>query len=129
MESAQEETPGELEDPPLILKPGIAAALLAAAGLVVTDIAAEGGGPPIGRHACHTSRTGTFFHLFITGPNTYKNADGAESRYRYDPGSSRVVFESGPMAGYPATMMRGRIFIASRQAERPFYNIGCDFKP
>lgn len=107
--------------------PAAPAASASPAAAATAAVAAQVGGTSAletGDYDCAAGPAGTL-KLAIRSASEYADRNGAVGRYRYDAGSAKIVFESGPWAGnYGARLGPGKIGVSSRPDG--FYYATCD---
>jgi hypothetical protein len=101
--------------------------MLAPQGATTASAAGGNGGASAletGDYDCAAGPAGTL-KLAIRSASEYADRNGATGRYRFDAGSAKIVFESGPWAGnYGARLGPGKIGVSSRPDG--FYYATCD---
>lgn len=86
------------------------------------------GGLSVGSYHCVAAAgvAGTL-RLVIRSMTQYADRNGTTGRYSFDPQTRKIVFESGPWAGYyGAQLGPGKIGLSSRPGN--YYGTSCDLK-
>lgn len=79
-----------------------------------------------GIYTCYASGNYLFMDIIIEGPTSYRDKAGKTGTYRQET-SGRILFESGPFAGYNAALLAGpRIGLNSTGGS--FYATTCGLK-
>lgn len=84
-----------------------------------------------GVYPCYSSTGGTLNYMFmdiqIDGPDSYRDKKGNKGKYRLDPASGNIVFESGPLTKARARLLAGPK-IGLNMDGGNFFNTTCSLK-
>ena len=84
-----------------------------------------------GVYPCYSSTGGTLNYMFmdiqIDGPDSYRDKKGNKGKYRLDPASGSIVFESGPLTKARARLLAGP-GIGLNMDGGNFFNTTCSLK-
>jgi hypothetical protein len=60
-----------------------------------------------GVYACYSGSNYAFIDIHIDGPDSYRDKKGAKGRYRLEPATNRIFFESGTLKEANAKLFAG----------------------
>jgi hypothetical protein len=80
-----------------------------------------------GVYQCYHSGGYAFIDIHIQGPDTYADKKGVKGRYKLDPASNKIVFESGTLTQANAKLLAGPK-IGMNANGGSFYSLTCGLK-